>query len=119
MIGSGEVDLEWKALLEAGVVVELGAVVEGEGLEVAAVTSDGAGGGVRDFVHGPGLELLDDGVAGLAFDQGEHAVMQVAAHHGVAFPVADAAEQFDFQRSLGDGSLAWEHASGIVVAMRS
>ena len=117
MIGRGEVDLEGKALLEAGVVVELGAIVESDGLEVAAVTADSAGGGVRDFVHGAGFELLDDGVAGFAFDQREDAVMHVAAHHGVAFPVANALAQFGLGRPITDWSLAGEHAPGIMAAV--
>src|SRR5450755_151061 len=43
--------------------------------------------------------------------------MHVAAHHCVAFPVTDAAAQFDFQRSLADGPLAGQHAPGIVAAI--
>ena len=117
MTGGGEVDLERKALLEACVVVELGAVVEGDGLEVAAVTADGAGGGVRDLVHGAGLEFLDDGVAGFAFDLRAHAVMHVAAHHGVAFPMADVLAQFDLGRPVTDRPLAGEQAPGIMAAV--
>jgi hypothetical protein len=67
--------------------------------------------------HGAGLELFDDGVAGFAFDQGEDAVMHVAAHHGVAFPVSDVLAQLDFGRPVADGSLAKEHAPGIVAAV--
>ena len=43
--------------------------------------------------------------------------MQVAAHHGVAFPVADTLAQFDLDRPLADGPLAREHAPGIVAAV--
>lgn len=69
-----------------------------------------------DLVHVAG-ELLDDGAAGLAFDQAKHAVMRVAAHDRVAFPVADALPQLNFGGPVADRSLAGKHASRTVAGV--
>ena len=42
---------------------------------------------------------------------------QVAAHHGVALPVAEAPTSFDFSGPVADGSLAGQYAPGIVAAV--
>ena len=109
VVRRGEVDLHWEALFEQLVVMELGAVVEGDRLEQPAVLSERAGRRTRDLVLGARLELHHDRVSSLALHQREHAVAQVAAHHGVAFPVAHALSSFDLARSLGDVALAGQH----------
>ena len=63
-----EVNLDREALFESSVVVELGAVVEGDGLELSAVTADGSCGRSRNVLHLACLQLLDDRVAGLALN---------------------------------------------------
>ena len=58
VIRRGEVDLDRKTLLEDGVVVKLGAVVEGEGLEVATVLADRSGGGASHLASIASPKLL-------------------------------------------------------------
>jgi hypothetical protein len=62
VVRRGEVDRHREARFEQAVVTELGAVVEGDRLEHAAVPSDGSGCRSRDFVLGARFQLLDDGV---------------------------------------------------------
>jgi hypothetical protein len=117
MIRSGEVDLDGEASLEDGVIVEFGAVVEGERFEVAVVTTEGSGCRAVNFTGIAGGELLEDSETGLSLDQGEDTVTHVAAHDGVAFPVTDGVSQFDFGWPLGNGALAWEDAPRIDTAI--
>ena len=76
VVRRGEVDLHWEALFEQSVVMELGAVVEGDRLEQPAVLSERAGRRTRDLVLGARLELHHDRVSGLALHQRAHAVAQ-------------------------------------------
>src|SRR4051812_39149245 len=80
--------------------MELRAVVEGDRLELAAVPSDRPSCRPNYFSLGARLEFLHDREAGLALHQREHAVVQVAAHHRVAFPMAGALSSFDLYRTF-------------------
>ena len=106
MVGRGEVAGNREALLEHGEVVELGAVVEGDGLEVSCVLADRLQRRPRHLGLGTGLELFDDRQAALALDQGQQAMAHVLAHDRVAFPVAQFAASLDLGRAFGDMPLA-------------
>ena len=110
VVRRGEIDLHRELPFECDVVVKLGAVIERERLEVAAVPTDGAGSRSRDLIGVAGGQLFDDRETGFAFDQREHAMPQVTADHRVTFPMPDALSVLDFQRSLGNGALTRQHA---------
>jgi len=97
--------------------VEFGAIVEGERLELAAVVADGTRCRSRHLVGVTGSQLLDDRVPGLAFQQREHAMPQVAAHDRVAFPMSDVLAPFDFHRAVANRPLAGQDAPGIMAAV--
>ncbi len=97
--------------------MEFGAVIEGERLEPATVAADRAGRGARYLLGVARGKLLDDGVSGFPLDQREHAMAQVAAHHRIALPVADAPACFDLCGTIANGPLAGQHAPGIVAAV--
>src|SRR5213083_1709675 len=111
MVGRGEIDPYREALLEQGVIVKLGSVVERERLEVATVSADRAGGRSGHLSLVAGGELLDDSEPGLAFDQGEHAVAHVPTHHDVTIPMANLSAVFYLDGSVVDRSLAGQHSS--------
>src|SRR2546421_12983607 len=111
MIWRSEVGLHREALFCYCVVVEFGAVVERERLELMAVAADGARRCARHFILVPGGQLLDDCVPGLALHQREHTVAHITAHHGVALPMPELLARFDFSRSFANGPLAGEHAA--------
>jgi hypothetical protein len=110
MIQRGEVDLHREPPFEDGVVVKLGAVVERECFEVAAMPADGARGRPRHLLGVASGQLLDDRETGLTLDQREHAMSKVTSHDGVAFPMTDALSLLDFQRPLGNAAFAGQYA---------
>src|SRR5207244_12839001 len=95
---------------ELSVVVELGAVVERERLEVAAMAPDGTRGGAGHFVLAAATQFLDDRVASLALHESEHAMAQVTAHHRATFPVTAFASLAPFEPSPADRALAGHYA---------
>src|SRR6266480_5832157 len=117
MIRRGEVDLDWEALLEKCVVVELGAIVERERVEVAAVATNRTRGSSRHLLLSACAQLFDDCVAGLTLDQRKHTMAQIATHHGVAFPMADLLPSFHLDRPLVNGAFAWQYASRIAATI--
>jgi len=114
---SGEIEGSAGGLLEGGVVVELGAVVGGDGLEalrMAAYESQSAAIGV--FL-GSSSELADHEVAGFAIDDSDEAVVIALADDGIDFPVADLGALFGGERSLADVSFAGEAPATVVGAV--
>jgi hypothetical protein len=107
MVGGSEITLEREMLLELLVAVELGAVVEGDCLETGKVFCDSVQSGLCHGSGGSRLQLFDDGEAGLSFDEGENAVMAIAADHSVSLPVTELSTGFDGVRPLGNMPLAW------------
>ncbi len=106
MVGRREVADGSVVRFELLVVVELGAVVEGDGAEGVLCSADDQerciGGGACCSVR----EDADDGEAALSFNEGQETVLGVFAHDGVAFPVADARSVVDACRALADVSFA-------------
>src|SRR4249920_3295498 len=97
--------------------MKLGAVVESDGLEVAAVAADCSGCRARDLVFGARCELLDDGETGLSLHRRENAMSQITTHDSVAFPVPDTSTPLDFNGSVANGPLAGEHSAGVMAAI--
>ena len=96
-MGCGDVEANAGGVFDILVPVEFGAVVGGNRFD--AVTE-----GMDEWDHasvqgffGSVLELADDEVAGLAFDQGHDAILGAMPHDVIDFPMADGAS------SLGDG----------------
>ncbi len=87
MVGRGEVELDAGSVFDGFVVVELGAVVERNGVEAGFELANGHGHRAGGFGHVACFEFLDDEEAGDALDKGEDAVTLIGAHDGIAFPV--------------------------------
>jgi hypothetical protein len=83
MVGRGEIAFDGVNHFNDPVVVELRSVVEGDGLEPAAVLGDGHHSGFVGLGHAVARELLDNGKAGLALHQGEHAMVLVCTNDRV------------------------------------
>ncbi len=111
MVGRGEVADRSAVLLKFLVVVELGAVVKGDGVEDVLGVADDQERGVGDGASGAVLEESDYGEAALAFDEGQEAVLGVFAHDRVAFPVADAGAVVDVCGSLADVPFSMQDAA--------
>ncbi len=69
--------------------MELGPVVEGDGSEVGLELPDDGKGSRGDAGSGPGGQLPDDREAGLSFNQGEDAVVEITANHRIGLPVTE------------------------------
>lgn len=110
MIWGSKVALDREVLLELLVAVELGAVVKCDCLETDVVFSDSVQGGLCHGSGGSRLQLLDDSEAGLSFDEGENAVMPIAANHGISLPVAELQAGCDLWRPLRDMALAGQNS---------
>src|SRR6185437_7249465 len=112
MVRIGEEEAHAGLLLDSLVIVELGAVVGGDGLEAAGMLTDQPHG---QLILGSIGQLADQGVAGLALDQSHDAVLAAGADHGVDLPVSGFATIIDARRPLADVPLA-RQASAAVVA---
>ena len=75
MIGRGEVERDAGSVFDGLVVVELGAVIERDGVEAGFELANSVGHGAGGFGHVSCFEFLDDEEAGDAFDEGEDAVV--------------------------------------------
>lgn len=112
MVGGGEVAGKLEALFEQGVVVELGAIVEGDGFELVGLPGDDPGEGPGNLVLGSGAELSDEGVAALALDECQQAVLGALADDGVGFPVSEPEAFVGRGRAFGDMSFSRQNAAG-------
>src|SRR6185437_16613 len=115
MVRIGEEEAHAGLLLDSLVIVELGAVVGGDGLEAAGMLTDQPHGALGQLILGSIGQLADQGVAGLALDQSHDAVLAAGADHGVDLPVSGFATIIDARRPLADVPLA-RQASAAVVA---
>jgi hypothetical protein len=102
MIGSSEVALQREVLLQNLVVMELCAVVEGDGPEIELMLSDGGKGRLGHGGSSSRVHLANDHQAGFPFHQGKYAVVPISAHYGVPFPVTQLLAGLDMGRSHRD-----------------
>lgn len=91
--------------------MEFGSVVEGDRLEGGLVFLDSTQGGLRHGGSSSRLQLLDNNEAGLSFNECENAVMEIAADHGVSFPMTELPTGLDGRGPLRDMSLAWQNSA--------
>jgi len=101
------------ATFQGLVAVELGSVVKRDGLEAVLVFPNGGKSGLRGRRSGSGVELLDDGEAGFSFHKSQEAVVGIAAHHGISFPMAEEESAFDLGGTLGDVALTRQNSARI------
>jgi hypothetical protein len=113
MIGSGKVALQREVLLKNLVVMELGAVVKGDGPEIAPMLSDRGKGRLGHGSSSSRVHLADDHHPRFSFNQGENAVVAISAHHGISFPVAQLLAGFDMGRSHRDMTFARQDSARI------
>ena len=111
VIESGEVEDDAGGALDVTIAVELGSVVNGDGLEQLTMGADeldhaAVGGG-----NGSIPKLPDEYAARDALDQADDAVAIQGAYDRVHLPVADLATTFNGGRTSGDMPLAGEAAT--------
>ncbi len=111
MIRGGEIELDSGSFFDRFVVVELGAVVERDGVEAGFELADGYGHSARGLGHVSRFEFLDDEKSGDAFDEGQDAVALVSTHDGIALPVTLLSSVFNFCGSFTDMSLSEQTAA--------
>jgi hypothetical protein len=113
MVRCSEVEVGAGGLFDFAVLMELGAVVGGEGSDVAGLALDQGDDAFVQFVGCAGFEFADEGVFGFAFDHAEDAVVVVGADNGVDFPVAESGTVFGAGWTLGDVAFSRQDAAGI------
>lgn len=102
MIGSSKVALQGEVLFENLVVMELGAVVKGDGPEIAPMLSDRGKGCLSHGRSSSRAHLANDHQARFSFHQSKYAVVLISAHYGVPFPVAQLLAGLNMGRSHRD-----------------
>src|SRR5574337_857611 len=117
MVRVGEIEAHACLLFDAFVVMELGAVVGGDGLEAPSMFANQPHSAFGQFGLAAVSQFADQGVAGLAFDQGHDAILAAGAHHGVDFPVCGFAAILDARRPFADVPLAGEAAAAVVATI--
>ena len=117
VVRSGEVEGHLSRTLNGSVVMELGAIVGGDGLEVLGVLPDESDSACTGLLLRPRPELTDEQVATLALDQAHDAMLAAGAHDGVDFPMAEGSARFNTVWSFADMSLAGEAAAAVIRAV--
>jgi len=98
MVRSREVAFQREVVLEDLVVMELRAVVQGEGFKVSSAFSDSGKCSLGNGVGCSGVQFFDDDEPGFAFNKSEDAVVTVAADQGISLPVSEHFTRLDFIR---------------------
>lgn len=118
VVGGGEGEAGGGGPLERGVVMELRAVVGGDGAHGMGLGPDEAGGAGVDLGRPADAQLAEEDVAGLALDEGEGAGAGLAGSaHGIHFPVAQLGARLDDLRPGGDGPFPGQAAAAVVAAV--
>ena len=117
VVGGGEVDEGAGGTLDVLVGVELGAVVEGEGVGGSRGVVDELDGAAVEGLGGTVGELAEQDEAGTTVDEGEDAGASRAAEDGVALKVTDAGSEVGLEGTLGDHALAGEAAAAVIRAI--
>ncbi len=110
----GEVDGHAGGALDDAEIVELGAVVGGDGLEQVGMAADQLDGPFGEHDHGAVDELADQNPAGDALDEADDAVLAAGTDYGVHLPVPDLPTQFHGRGPLSNVPFAG-HASALLV----
>jgi hypothetical protein len=113
MIGSGKVALQREVLLKNLVVMELGAVVKGDGPEIAPMLSDRGKGRLGHGSSSSSGHFPNDHQPRFSFHQSKYAMVPISAHYGVPFPVAQLLAGFDMGRSHRDMTFARQDSARI------
>lgn len=101
-------------MLDEFVVMELGAIIGGDGFEVFGESAHQLEGSGIGLLLGTGLELADEQVPGSSLDEADDAVFGVLADDGVDLPVAGFEALLDSGRSFADVAFAGESAAGVI-----
>lgn len=114
MVGRAEVEFDASGVFDGCVIVELGTVICSNGSYPALLSADQLNHSAVEFSGGTCLELADDEVLSFTLHEGDDAVLVVAAHDGVDFPVAYPRAVLCGLRPFGDMPLASHDAPGII-----
>lgn len=105
VVRGGEVKDGAGMLLDLLVIVELRAIITGDGRKRPGVLIDKMDDAAVERGRGAVRQLADQNEAGLSFDERDDAVFAARPHHGVDLPVADVLPRFDFGGALTDPPL--------------
>lgn len=111
VVRSGEVEGGAGGSFDLGVTVELGPVINGDGLEKSGMSADELDDATVRGSDRAGAELADKRAAGYAFDETDHAVTIKRADDRIHLPVADFLSQFDGGGAFGDVPFASQPAT--------
>lgn len=114
MVGSREVAGDPEPLLKVLVRVELGTVVEGDGLKKVRFCSDDSPNGGVGLSSCPVKDFCYPGQASLTLNQSDDTLELVGAHHGVAFPMTELRSIVAAGWSVTDTEFSLESASVIL-----
>ena len=116
-MGCGEEEANAGGLLDVLIAVKFGAVVGGNRFDAVTEGMDERDHASVQGFFGSVLELADDEIAGLAFDQGHDAILGAVPHDGIDFPMADGASRLGDGWPFGDVALAGQAAPAVVGAV--
>lgn len=117
MIGRGEVEGDTGGAFDFVIAVELGAVVDGDGLEEASLLANELNDPAVQLGLGVIRELRDQQAPGRTLDEGHDAMFGACSADGVHLPMADLTPELDRCRSFGDVPLSSQAATLLVRAV--
>ena len=117
MIGSCKVELDAGRFLDGFVVVELRAIVRGDGLDLIRHPPEQHLRSLASAEHAAVGQFADQRIARLSFHERGDAVRRVFSYHGVNLPVANGTALVDTRRPLGDVTLPGQAASAVVAVV--
>lgn len=111
MVRRGEVEHRACAALDLTIAVELGSVVDGDGLEEMAIRSDELRYAPVGVCNGSRLQLAEQHTSGCTFDESDNAVAIDGTNDRVHLPMANVLTALHCSRTLGNVAFAGESAA--------
>lgn len=110
----GEVERDASSGFDALVIMELGAVVSGDGLDGVGVLSNQIDSTRGQSGRGAIAQLPDHQPAGGALDHSHDAVLRSCSHDGIDLPVTELSASFDDSRSLGNHAFSGKPSAAVI-----
>lgn len=112
-MGRCEIEASAGGLFDAGIAVELRAIVCRDGSERTGMPLDELDGPEVQRGNGAVRQFSDEGEAGFPFHERDDAILLTLAHHRVDFPVAELLAFFDSGRPFANHALVGEFSAEI------
>ncbi len=118
MVRGGEVEAGTGRAFEGCVAMELGAVVDGDGTDGAALMPDQLGGPAVHLGGCASPQLPEQEVASFSFDQAQHTGPRLAgSEHRVRLPMPNLRAFLHYSGACGDGALPRQPPAAVVAAV--